>query len=457
MATPRKDDRKRKTAGKEAPGATRGEADGLSAGPFRDILLAPDRDVIPGAWPTLSFSEDDDEDFLVPLRRRMVGRVELRRRGVEHGCLAVFEPLAQHDPGGLPAGLPAGKRRRALEQERWVAARPLMLAGMLARGVAGERNLEPRRLEDLRRRLQRPEELAPWVRSSLKKTKRLSALPSRCALEDPERDLARVEVAGRFGGTLREDLWVKSGRLSLHAPDRSLRVRASFGVEGADDASRDVVGHRMVADLGEALLPGARALARAAEPRQTLERLLGAKVFFTQGIGYWNAPEGGARMHHDAFGDTGEDARGDSSGQRGVAYVQISGQTVWIALSIADLAERVREFLDWLDAGDAPWIVEESLGGAGGLAELVALSRHPGPLQEELAQPGCGALGALVERGAEFTGALIDAGHACLLRPGDGILLPNHGPARTAMHAVFCASPQAGYGLSVAIRCGAEA
>jgi len=379
----------------------------------------------------------------------MVGRVSLSRRGVDHGQLAVV------DPAGIVPAPPPAKRRRTLEKERWGAARPLVLPGALAAELA--REPDEHALEDLWRRLSRPAELAAWVRSACKKTRRFQLGEPELELEDLERDLARVGVSARRAGSERDDLWVKSGRLSLHAPDRSLRVRVSFGVEGADDESQDEEGHRLVGELGAALLPGARALARAAEPRATLERLLGTPVLFTQAIGYWNAPEGGARMHHDAFGDPhGQvDAGTDPSGQLGVAYAQLSGSSAWVALSIADLAERVTEFLGWLEEGDAPWIVEEALGGAAGLAELLLLAGRRRELTAELALPGCGRLGPLVERGSEFTGTLLDAGHACVLRPGDVILLPNHGTARTAMHAVFSGTRRPGFGISSALRSAA--
>ncbi len=435
MATPKKEDSKTQDAPPSLP-----------EGPFRDILQSPDRDRIPGAWPTLSYRSDDDEEFLTPLRERMVGRVTLERRGTDHGLVAVFEPSS------TLAALPRGRRLRALERERWVAAQPLFLPAALGRELDRDRDLDERRLEDLRRRLLQPEELKAWVRSACRKTKRFRAGAPELELQDPERDLARVGVAANFAGAQREDMWVKSARISLHEPDKGLRLRVSFGEEGVDDESRDEAGHRLVSELSQALLPGARLLAKAVEPRQTLERILDRKVLFTQAMAFWNAPEGGTRMHHDAFGDPHVESSEDCSGQLGVAYAQLTGKTLWLALSSADLAERVTEFIGWLADGDAPWIVEESLGGVEGLAALLEIVRQPAALKAELAQPGCGRFGPLVERGSEFTGTLIDAGHACLLSPGDVMLHPNHGPTRTTMHAVFCASPQAGCGLSLAIR-----
>lgn len=418
----------------------------LPEGAFRDVLLAPDRDRIPGAWPTLAFGEDEDPEFARALRERMVGRIELERRGRSHGSLAVL------DPAGAFEDEPRGKRLRALQRERWVGARPLVLAGVLAAALRTERGLDERGLEDLHRRLEDPGQLLPWVRSSLRRASRFGRVEGEQPLEDADRDLARVAVEVRGASGPRGDLWVKSGRLSTFEGDRSLRVRVSFGREGDDDASRDERGHRLVADLGEALLPAARPLARAEAPRKLIEEVTGTACRFTQGIGYWNAPGGGARMHHDALGHPEADGGEDPSGQLGVLYTQVSGRTVWIALSIADLADRIVEFLGWLREGDAPWIVDEDLGGEEGLGGLLRLAADRAALITELSEPGCGRFGVLVERGQEFTGALVDAGHACVLRPGDAILLPNHGLSRTAMHAVFCASPRPAYGLSVAVR-----
>ncbi len=80
------------------------------------------------------------------------------------------------------------------------------------------------------------------------------------------------------------------------------------------------------------------------------------------------------------------------------------------------------------------------------------LVAEPDDLVQEPGHPGCGALGALVNRGPEFTGWLALHGHAAFLGPGDAILLPNHGLDRTCMHSVFCAGEERAFSLSVAVR-----
>ena len=138
-------------------------------------------------------------------------------------------------------------------------------------------------------------------------------------------------------------------------------------------------------------------------------------------------------------------------------YVQLSGATLWLALSTADLVRRVREFGQALEELDMPWVAEALVAGglaAGQLDTLLASSDEA--LAAELALPGCGALAPLVNLGPDFTSMLVDAGHAQLLAAGDAILLPNHGYARTAYHSVWCASPGTAFGLSVALRRAAD-
>jgi hypothetical protein len=139
-----------------------------------------------------------------------------------------------------------------------------------------------------------------------------------------------------------------------------------------------------------------------------------------------------------------------------VCYLQLSGRTAWLALSIEDLAVRVREFVECLAEGELPWVSAQLFPNEALRKRIEALVQVDDELVRELGLPGCGRFAALVNRGPEFTAWLADAGHAAVLSPGDAILLPNHGLARTAMHSVFCASEDTGYALSLAIRADRE-
>ncbi len=193
---------------------------------------------------------------------------------------------------------------------------------------------------------------------------------------------------------------------------------------------------------------------------QLVEKLAGEAVLFTQALAYWNAPGGGALFHHDAFVEDAADH--GAFRQLGVCYVQLSGATAWLALSTDDLATRIVEFADALDEGELPWVraqIFETRGApfVGGWKRFRALLADGERLRREIARPGCGALGPIVDRGPEFTAFLADAGHGAILRAGDAILLPNSGLEKTCMHSVFCAGDDVAYSISLAMRPDREA
>ena len=406
-------------------------------GLFEEILGADDRERIPLARPVISWSDDDDPEFLAALGRHARERFELRRRGVFHGSAAELE-------GPIPPAPSEGELRR-----RWQAAQPILLPAIARDGLGMYRSELTEHLlleEDLRR----PGGLGRWLRAHADELPAgLVPSPRRTALSEPERDLEKVVLApadARKPDAPRP-MWAKTGRLSNHPNDASLRVRFSFGREGPDDGSRDLARHQLVTDVAEVLLPEAFLVSGDNRLLNLLETLAGEPVFFTQHIAYWNALEGGALFHHDAFG--GDE---DGGGQLGVAFTQFSGRTLWLALSIGELALRVREFAAYLSEGEMPWVKRELFPRAPDFDGFLRRVNDHTRLMRELALPGCGALAKVVNRGPEFTSLLCDAGHAVVLEPGDVLLLPNHGFARTTMHSVFTASDTTTYALSMAVR-----
>ncbi len=406
-----------------------------------ELLQAPDRDHCPGVRPVVYVSGQEGPGFARALQAAPHERVVLARRGCFHGEYCV---LASAGPEPTLARLSG----------RWLAARPIVLPGIAGALLHSER-------EELALAGRLPFELAePGGLRRLVEQRLAGAglgfelLARSQPFEDPERDLERVFVASpppTPRGRRIQDLWLKSGWLSTYDEERSLRLRVSFGREREDDASEDLLRQRLAARLASAVLPCAAA-ATAHEPlRSRIEHLIGERALLTQAIGYWNAPEGGTLFHHDAFHEDGRD-----SGQLGVCYVQLTGATFWLALSTQDLAERVREFIDLLAEGELHWVRSRLAPGAREFEVLARLAADERALERELGLPGCGRLAALVNHGPEFSALLADAGHAALLQPGDAIVLPNHGPALTALHSVFSASEETGYALSLAIRSDRE-
>ncbi|MFT7484799.1 MAG: hypothetical protein ACI9F9_000643, partial [Candidatus Paceibacteria bacterium] len=247
-------------------------------------------------------------------------------------------------------------------------------------------------------------------------------------------------------GEKQAPLWIKSARLSDHEPDASLRLRVSFGEEVADDVSQDTPSQQAVTRLAEALLPCAVRIDLEPTLCSLVTDLIGEEPLYTQHIAYWNTPGGGALMHHDAFGEE------DCGGQRGVVYTQIAGQTAWLALSLSDLADRVEDYCEFLDNGGAEWVRKHLWPERTDFERSLARIRDRRAFEQELAKPGCGRFGELINHGPDFTSFLADAGHGFFLGPGDAVLMPSHSLRQCLMHSVFCASDETTYGVSVALR-----
>jgi hypothetical protein len=397
---------------------------------FDEIVFAPDRERIPGALPVVSWDPEDEPAYLAAVEAVATRRIELRRRGHDHGAWAELDLSASGlDPRRRPLA-------SAEAEARWGADRPLLLPG-LASGVAAEAG-EPGLA--LGARLADAGELAAWLGECAGQLPEGHA-PGPTLEDTDERTLSKVAVQGPGS----HDLWLKSGRLSTAEGDRSLRLRVSAGREVDDDASRDEEAHRAVAGLAEALLPGARHLALLPGLAARLEPLLGAPPLLTQHIAYWNAPDGGALLHHDGFDEP------ENGGQAAVVYTQLSGTTAWLALSLADLADRVGEFCEHLEEGGADWLRRELFPDRRDLDRWLARVRSRAAFERELAEPGQGRFGPLTAH-PEFTAFLADCGHALLVDAGDTLVLPSHGLTRCAMHSVWCASDGPTYALSAALR-----
>ncbi len=392
---------------------------------FDELIFAPDREQVPGAKLLLSYDEADDPEFLAAIEGCATSRVSLKRRGFDHGQWAELDLAAS----GVDV-------TRLLEDEdllarRWAAGQPVLFPAALAPSADDEVRSSMALFERLHAPGELKAALAEAGHDSLKDLE----------LSDP-RDLAKVQVAGDAG------VWFKCGRLSLVEDDSSLRLRVSYGQEVDDDAARDLARHHEVTRLAESFLPAAKRIAADEGLRERTARFLGTPAFYTQHIAFWNAPNGGALLHHDAFEEEA------SGGQRGVLYVQLSGETAWLALSSADLAQRVTEFAEALEQGEADWVRRALWPDRRDFERVLARIRDPRALLRELSLPGCGKLGPLVNQGPDFTSFLADAGHGFLVRAGDALFMPSHGLECCVMHSVFCASDEPTYAMSLALREG---
>jgi len=225
-----------------------------------------------------------------------------------------------------------------------------------------------------------------------------------------------------------ENLWCKASWLSFDNEDCSLRYRFSFGMEGYEDVTADHERQLWASKVTEAVFPESSAITENAELLSILTEMLETKdLAFTERIIYFNAPNGGAQMHHDV-----------ERGHEGVVFAQMSGSTFWLALSKPTLLDEISDYL--MGAPITEWI------------ELRDLAADRMRLANYLDEPDHEIVEALIDRDPSFIRQLIDHGYAYVLRPGDVILMPQRSLDSCVWHSVICLGDTPGEGLSFAIK-----
>ena len=399
----------------------------MAKDPLIQMLADPERTPIRGALPVVTVRPDDEPDYVDAVRRVESERIDLLRRGRDHGT--IVELLR---PDLSP------KLDTAQMQACWKQADPFVIrdaspkaddsTGMLPEGWAAGHD-EPGRWHR-------------WIADAASE-----AVSPDHELLDEERDVGKAVCPSRGA-------WAKLGKLSTAEGDASRRLAFGVGEERRDDDHPSIARHTAVWEWASSLLPALG----ASWPESLRKRLGGASgmpLVPSNPIVYWNRPNGGALFHHDALpGYLPSDAQSPeppTSGQRGVVYVQGAGTTVWLSLSIQDLARRCCEFMRDVVDGGAPWLFDSWVKEGVWQPLFFATLEHDACLRA-LARSDAGPLRPLVHGCLEFTGLLIDSGHAAVLRAGDAIALPNHGLERTAMHSVYCGSSGPNIGFSIGLR-----
>lgn len=225
-----------------------------------------------------------------------------------------------------------------------------------------------------------------------------------------------------------DDLWCKASWLSFDEDDASLRFRFSFGMEGYEDVAANPLRQQWAARLTDAVFPESAAVTGHEGLIALLTRMLDCPhLEFTERIVYFNAPNGGALMHHDV-----------ERGHDGVLFAQMSGATFWLALAKPRLMDEMAAFL--AAATPDAW------------PELRALGRDRSILSAHLDNPEHEIAEALLDRSPEFFRHLIERGFAYVLRPGDILLMPQYDLETCVWHSVICLGDEPGEGLSFALK-----
>ncbi|MDX8408602.1 MAG: hypothetical protein R8J84_00960 [Mariprofundales bacterium] len=267
---------------------------------------------------------------------------------------------------------------------------------------------------------------------------RLNAHFSLSTVSSEDHDQQAIEKLYFLPDTNDDDeVWCKASWLSFHPDDASLRFRFSFGIEGVEDVAADPARQTLAADLCQRLFPES-ALVTENLPLQTIltETLNLPAVDFFERIVYFNAPNGGAQMHHDV-----------ERGHVGVIYAQISGSTFWLALSKQKLMRELRAF-----STSHPQTVTSILPDPEQCAELQCLCNHPEQMAAQLNQAEHELLEAVIDHSPEFIHHLTSGGYGYLLAPGDALLMPQTDEEQCVWHTVFSLGEEPGEGLSFAMR-----
>lgn len=331
----------------------------------------------------------------VPLRAEGT-KVALERRGVDHGSVVEV---------GWPerTSLDDVERLRAL----WDADRPIHLVAALNETLAPHRRAI-RATREVFEHIRDDErfDFADEVWRRLGEEGAWEPAGATIDLGD-EREIEKVFANFREDGRrVARDLYAKLSWISHDESDASLRIRFSFGAEALLEWQQETRRAPFADRLAEALFPECGVITDNAPLTGLIDALLAEPARLSERIVYSNAPGGGAVFHND-----------DEKWQRGVVYGQLAGETAWLALPKRDLADE---------------LVASAAGGP-----LAARLSGVDDAMQALEDESFEELARLLNHDAAFTGRLVERGAFRLLRTGDALLLPSHGPDDVCWHSVF--------------------
>ena len=236
---------------------------------------------------------------------------------------------------------------------------------------------------------------------------------------------------------LAEDLWIKVSWLSFHEEDASLRFRFSFGMDFVEDVAADTNRQYYASQLTEAIFPESKLITDNATIQTALKKALECDEFqFVERIIYFNAPNGGAYLHHDR-----------ERGHAGVVYAQVTGHTFWLALTKQHLLDEITQFVTDCESNGWPNDFDNQMK-----QEVLRCSNDNRILRDELETFCNSALIHLINETPAFIQHLISQGHSRRLEPGDVLLLPQDDELSCCWHSVFCLGEEPGEAMSFAIR-----
>lgn len=345
---------------------------------------------------------------------------KLQRRGVELGWVKV----------GVAAPMPTA----ATIKQAWRAHQAILLPGILSGAIAGL-NDEILQSRQLMNQVLDDGELSELFAQPPYQERLMPEFELTGASFEDHDDQGIEKIyfdSWNDDDLVADDLWCKASWLSLEDGDASLRFRFSFGMEGYEDVAADHERQLCAARLTDAIFPESSAITEHEQLNALLREVLdGAPPVYTERIIYFNAPNGGALMHHDV-----------ERGHEGVVFAQLSGSTFWLALSKDRLMTEIQTYLNTQPA--ETWTALRELLQNHDAFALYLEDEH------ELAED-------LMDRHPDFFRYLIEKQYAYVLQPGDVLLLPQANLDFCVWHSVLCLGDEPGEALSFALKKNADA
>ena len=255
--------------------------------------------------------------------------------------------------------------------------------------------------------------------------------------EHDEQGIEKVYFdAESHGELVAEDLWCKASWLSFIEEDASLRFRFSFGMECLEDVAADPDRQLWAGELCDAIFPESKAISENDQLCSILEKAVNGNPVFVERIVYFNAPNGGAQMHHDV-----------ERGHDGVVFAQLSGSTFWLALPKPELIDALIDF-----AKNSTAEIERLLPERVDQEKLASLLQDRAALADYMDEFDHELVEAVMDRSALFTEYLVGKGYAYTLHAGDVLLMPQRDLKTCVWHSVTCLGDEPGEALSFAVR-----
>ncbi|ATX80994.1 hypothetical protein Ga0123462_0115 [Mariprofundus ferrinatatus] len=257
--------------------------------------------------------------------------------------------------------------------------------------------------------------------------------------EHDEQGIEKVYFdADQDGEPIAENLWCKASWLSFIEEDASLRFRFSFGMECLEDVAADPGRQLWAGRLCDTIFPESKSITENPQILSILENIVGGEPAFVERIVYFNAPNGGAQMHHDV-----------ERGHDGVVFAQLSGSTFWLALAKPLLIDALIDFItNPANSDEVTRLLPDAtdrLALAEMLSDRAVLSAYMDEFDHELVE-------AVMDRSALFTQHLVEKGYGYILHAGDVLLMPQRDLDNCVWHSVICLGDEPGEALSFAVR-----